>query len=231
MHPSTLLTVLSAAGFAFGAALPGDEAHKAPSYGGNNLGTYQNGNHDSHHNGPHGEGCKDGHCSWGSGSGNTAPGYGKNHGEGCTDAYCSNGSGVEGNGGEITHYGDHQHPPGYKGGYEGNGQGSWGAGCEDGHCGADGSWGNGGSNGGYPNNGGNGNNGDKFQCSAPLQSSPQCCAVNALGLASLPCTAPSVDLYSREDFTRYCGQSGATAQCCVLPAAGAGLVCEEVKAN
>ncbi|EGP88068.1 uncharacterized protein MYCGRDRAFT_40724, partial [Zymoseptoria tritici IPO323] len=51
-----------------------------------------------------------------------------------------------------------------------------------------------------------------------LQSSPQCCAVNVLGVASLPCTAPTVDLYSREDFARHCGQSGATAQCCVLPA-------------
>ncbi|SMR60324.1 unnamed protein product [Zymoseptoria tritici ST99CH_1E4] len=97
---------------------------------------------------------------------------------------------------------------------------------------AGGHGGSGGYSGGSNNGGSNGgSNGGKFQCSAPLQSSPQCCAVNALGVASLPCNAPTRDIESREDFVKYCGQSGATAQCCVLPALGAGVACEEVKSN
>ncbi|KJX95849.1 hypothetical protein TI39_contig961g00005 [Zymoseptoria brevis] len=91
---------------------------------------------------------------------------------------------------------------------------------------AGGHGGSGGSNGGGSNGGSN-----KFKCSAPLQSSLQCCQVNALGLASLPCNAPTRDIESREDFVKYCQQSGATAQCCVAPALGAGVACEEVKSN
>ncbi|KAM3424840.1 hypothetical protein BST61_g6819 [Cercospora zeina] len=57
---------------------------------------------------------------------------------------------------------------------------------------------------------------------------PQCCATNVLGLAGLACrNVPNMPT-SNQDFSWQCSQTGSTANCCLIPAAGQGVVCNQL---
>ncbi|KAI2639377.1 hydrophobin [Xylaria nigripes] len=103
--------------------------------------------------------------------------------------------------------------PGYPGG--GNGGGGGGGG------------GNGGNGGGGNGGGGNGGgNGGFNPCTALLDGTPQCCAVDVLGVADLNCANPSSLPSSPDDFRQICADVGKQAACCVLPILGQALLCQ-----
>nr|ABS59370.1 hydrophobin [Trichoderma atroviride] len=51
-------------------------------------------------------------------------------------------------------------------------------------------------------------------CAAGLYSTPQCCAVDVLGVADLNCAGPN------------CAAIGQEARCCVLPVLGQDVLCQ-----
>ncbi|KAJ6785716.1 hypothetical protein PWT90_06258 [Aphanocladium album] len=62
-----------------------------------------------------------------------------------------------------------------------------------------------------------------------LNSNPQCCSVDVLGLADLDCDVPSRQPSSGADFADICSQDGGkSAMCCGVPVAGQALVCNKV---
>ncbi|QPG98633.1 beta ketoadipyl CoA thiolase, th1 [Epichloe festucae Fl1] len=93
-----------------------------------------------------------------------------------------------------------------------------------------------GNNPGSSNPGGNnpGNNqggnqpggGNNYKaCPSGLYSNPQCCATNILGVAALDCGNPSRKPTSSGDFKSTCASDGKRPVCCVVPAAGQGVLC------
>ncbi|KAK4611938.1 hypothetical protein CLAFUW4_12803 [Fulvia fulva] len=57
---------------------------------------------------------------------------------------------------------------------------------------------------------------------------PQCCQASILGIADLACTPPSLSVNSKQTLVDDCANTGATAQCCVLPIAGQALLCYDL---
>ncbi|KAM0804283.1 fungal hydrophobin-domain-containing protein [Usnea florida] len=57
-------------------------------------------------------------------------------------------------------------------------------------------------------------------------SSPNCCAVNVLGVVDLQCANPPYQPTSIDNFKQICAAIGQEAQCCTLDAAGQALLCE-----
>ncbi|KAK2015100.1 hypothetical protein LZ32DRAFT_602800 [Colletotrichum eremochloae] len=59
-----------------------------------------------------------------------------------------------------------------------------------------------------------------------LYDSVQCCATDVLGLANLDCNVPTTLPTSPDHFKRVCAATGKRARCCVLPALGLGVLCQ-----
>ncbi|ROW03447.1 hypothetical protein VSDG_01535 [Cytospora chrysosperma] len=58
-----------------------------------------------------------------------------------------------------------------------------------------------------------------------LDSQPVCCSGDVLDLLDLSCATVSETPKSADDFSSICAESGQTAKCCTITAAGLGLVC------
>ncbi|KAF6233971.1 hypothetical protein HO173_007801 [Letharia columbiana] len=59
-----------------------------------------------------------------------------------------------------------------------------------------------------------------------IEDTPQCCAVNALGVADLNCAPPPMVPGNVTSFIAMCASIGQEAQCCALPVLGQALLCE-----
>ncbi|KAM0691758.1 hypothetical protein Q7P36_007958 [Cladosporium allicinum] len=53
----------------------------------------------------------------------------------------------------------------------------------------------------------------------------QCCQLDVLDLAAISCENPPNAPQTLEEFDAACGETGVTAQCCVLPILGQALLC------
>ncbi|KAL6872953.1 hydrophobin [Trichoderma novae-zelandiae] len=63
-------------------------------------------------------------------------------------------------------------------------------------------------------------------CPGGLESNPQCCATDVLGLADLDCQNPSSPVADAQSFQAVCAAGGQRARCCAIPVAGQALICE-----
>ncbi|CRK33096.1 Hydrophobin-1 like protein [Verticillium longisporum] len=61
-----------------------------------------------------------------------------------------------------------------------------------------------------------------------LNASPQCCATDVLGVASLDCSVPSRTPSDGSDLKSICAAVGKSALCCSVPVAGQSLLCVPV---
>ncbi|CAK7230464.1 hypothetical protein SCUCBS95973_007583 [Sporothrix curviconia] len=66
--------------------------------------------------------------------------------------------------------------------------------------------------------------GSEYVPCSGLEDTPQCCAVDALGVASLDCANPSAVPTSADNFAAICGSK--EPQCCALSLLGIALLCE-----
>ncbi|CAK7271099.1 hypothetical protein SEPCBS57363_004442 [Sporothrix epigloea] len=71
--------------------------------------------------------------------------------------------------------------------------------------------------------GGNAETSTPYVPCSGLEATPQCCAVNVLGLADLDCKSPPSVPTSSANFVQICGSS--KPQCCTLNLLGLALVC------
>ncbi|CAK4030441.1 hydrophobin precursor [Lecanosticta acicola] len=55
---------------------------------------------------------------------------------------------------------------------------------------------------------------------------PQCCATNVLGVASLDCSDVPSTITGKDQFDSQCSADGLTASCCLLPILGQGVICQ-----
>ncbi|KKP00878.1 hypothetical protein THAR02_07024 [Trichoderma harzianum] len=62
-------------------------------------------------------------------------------------------------------------------------------------------------------------------CPAGLESTPQCCATDVLGIADLDCANPPSIPTDAASFTAVCAGIGQRARCCAIPIAGQDLLC------
>ncbi|KAF2105137.1 hypothetical protein NA57DRAFT_31093 [Rhizodiscina lignyota] len=56
---------------------------------------------------------------------------------------------------------------------------------------------------------------------------PQCCAVDVLGLADLQCANPPTTPTNQTQFIAECATIGQEARCCLLPILEQGLICSD----
>ncbi|CZT25796.1 uncharacterized protein RCC_11465 [Ramularia collo-cygni] len=132
-------------------------------------------------------------------------------------------AGGSGSGGSGMGAGSYQGGMGGSGGSEKSPMGgSGGSGSQMGGSGGSGGSGNQGRSGGQP-----------YFCGKVngLQGSPQCCQTNVLGVASLTCSPPSSSMFTQQEFSKDCAKNGRVASCCVLPAAGLGVACQDLNGN
>ncbi|KAL7935486.1 fungal hydrophobin domain-containing protein [Trichoderma chlorosporum] len=59
-----------------------------------------------------------------------------------------------------------------------------------------------------------------------LDSTPQCCATDVLGVADLDCQNPTGVVTDAQSFQAACAAVGQRARCCAIPIAGQDLLCE-----
>ncbi|KAK5991498.1 Cryparin [Cladobotryum mycophilum] len=64
-------------------------------------------------------------------------------------------------------------------------------------------------------------------CPTGLYANPQCCKVNALGVASLDCVNPPEGPNKCKSFQAVCAKISRQPQCCVLPVAGQAVLCQK----
>ncbi|EHK18144.1 hydrophobin [Trichoderma virens Gv29-8] len=63
-------------------------------------------------------------------------------------------------------------------------------------------------------------------CPGGLESNPQCCSTDVLGIADLDCANPSSPVTDVQSFRAVCAAGGQRARCCAIPVAGQALLCE-----
>ncbi|KAK4085162.1 fungal hydrophobin [Trichoderma aggressivum f. europaeum] len=62
-------------------------------------------------------------------------------------------------------------------------------------------------------------------CPGGLESTPQCCATDVLGVADLDCANPSSPVTDAQSFQAACAAVGQRARCCAIPVLGQDLLC------
>ncbi|KAL7924337.1 hydrophobin [Trichoderma austrokoningii] len=72
----------------------------------------------------------------------------------------------------------------------------------------------------------NGLNSRSALCTSSPYTTPQCCAVDVLGVADLNCAGPVGTVNSAAEFQANCAAIGQEARCCVLPVLGQDVLCE-----
>ncbi|KAL7946166.1 hydrophobin [Trichoderma barbatum] len=63
-------------------------------------------------------------------------------------------------------------------------------------------------------------------CPGGLDSNPQCCSTDVLGIADLDCANPTDPVTDPQSFQAVCAAGGQRARCCAIPIAGQALLCE-----
>ncbi|KAL7929381.1 hydrophobin [Trichoderma chlorosporum] len=64
-------------------------------------------------------------------------------------------------------------------------------------------------------------------CPKGLYGVPQCCDVDVLNVAAVDCRVPPLAPSNCKSFGSVCAAIGLQAKCCVLPVAGAALLCTD----
>ncbi|KAM0260893.1 hypothetical protein ACHAQJ_002512 [Trichoderma viride] len=64
-------------------------------------------------------------------------------------------------------------------------------------------------------------------CPPGLDSNPQCCAANILGVAALDCETPHTSVHDGNAFQAACARIGKQPLCCAVPVANEALICIE----